>query len=284
MLMDLTRYELVDYAEFLDGQSAFRLKSCPYPGEIPLGLYELPRRSGEAHLYRLAHPLAQHVLTQAKGRVLPPAEIVFDYTYYRRTVSILEPLVGQSGTLLLSLLTIQALDQVEDYLIVAAMTDDGQPLDEEQAHRLLRLPARDCHLLTAPPTSESLASLTALRQGAILKTISQRNATFFEAEANKLDGWADDLKAGLEREIKELDRQIREARRAATAALTLEEKLEAQKRIKAIEAQRNTRRRALFDAQDDIDRYREQLIAEIEGKLEQKKTLLELFTIRWTMV
>jgi len=52
MLMDLTRYELGDYAEFLDGQSAFRLKFCPCPGDISLGLYELPRRSGEAHLYR----------------------------------------------------------------------------------------------------------------------------------------------------------------------------------------------------------------------------------------
>jgi adenine-specific DNA-methyltransferase len=89
MLMELTCYELGDYAEFLDGQSAFRLKFCPFPGDIPLGLYELPRRSGEAHLYRLAHPLAQHVLTQAKDRALPPAEIVFDYTHYRPTVSIL---------------------------------------------------------------------------------------------------------------------------------------------------------------------------------------------------
>ena len=129
-----------------------------------------------------------------------------------------------------------------------------------------------------------MTSLTALRQEAILKAISQRNAAFFEAEANKLDGWADDLKAGLEREIKELDRQIKEARRAATAALTLEEKLEAQKRIKAIEVQRNTRRRALFDAQDNIDRRREQLISEIEGKLEQKTTLQELFTLRWQII
>ena len=53
---------------------------------------------------------------------------------------------------------------------------------------------------------------------------AERNARFFEAEADKLDGWVDDLKLGLEREIKELDRQIKEARRAATAALTLEEK------------------------------------------------------------
>jgi adenine-specific DNA-methyltransferase len=38
---------------------------------------------------------------------------------------------------------------------------------------------------------------------------------------------------------------------------------------------------ALFDAQDEIDRQREQLIAEIEGKLQQKVSCEELFTIHW---
>jgi len=36
--------------------------------------------------------------------------------------------------------------------------------------------------------------------------------------------------------------------------------------------ERGKRRRALFDAQDEIDRRREQLIAEIEGKLQQKQS------------
>ncbi|MBI4527382.1 MAG: hypothetical protein HY695_26610 [Deltaproteobacteria bacterium] len=122
------------------------------------------------------------------------------------------------------------------------------------------------------------------RRAAIQLTISQRNAAFFEAEAEKLDGWADDLKVGLEREIKELDRQIKEARRAATAALTLEEKLAGQKEVKALESQRNAKRRALFDAQDDIDRRREELIAEIEGKLQQRVSQERLFSIRWKLV
>ena len=42
--------------------------------------------------------------------------------------------------------------------------------------------------------------------------------------------------------------------------------------------------RALFDAQDDIDRRREQLIAEIEGKLQQRVSQETLFSIRWTMI
>jgi len=97
------------------------------------------------------------------------------------------------------------------------------------------------------------------------------------------DGWADDLKVSLEREIEEIDRQIKEARRAAIAASTPEEKLAGQKQVKALEPQRNAKRRALFDAQDDIDCRRGQLIAEIEGKLEQRVTQTPVFSIRWSL-
>ncbi|MDP1635027.1 MAG: DEAD/DEAH box helicase, partial [Gallionellaceae bacterium] len=128
-----------------------------------------------------------------------------------------------------------------------------------------------------------LETITQHRQATIQRVISERNARFFEAEADKLDGWADDLKMGLEREIKEIDRQIKEARRAATTALTLEEKLAGQKQIKALEAQRNQKRRSLFDAQDQVDKQREELIAVIEGKLNQITTMRQLFTLRWAL-
>jgi adenine-specific DNA-methyltransferase len=91
------------------------------------------------------------------------------------------------------------------------------------------------------------------RQEAIQRSISERNARFFEAEAEKLDGWADDLKLGLEREIKEFDRQIKEARRAAMIALTLENKLAGQSRSRRW-SRRKPKRRALFEAQDRVDR------------------------------
>jgi len=91
------------------------------------------------------------------------------------------------------------------------------------------------------------------------------------------------IEAGLECEIKDLDRQIKEVRRAASTAPMLEDKLAGQKQVKALESQRNTKRRALFDAQDEIDRRREQLIAEIEGKLQQRVSQTTLFSIRWTL-
>ena len=88
----------------------------------------------------------------------------------------------------------------------------------------------------------------------------------------------------MEREIKEPHRQIKEARRAATTALTLEDKLAGQKQIKAIESLRNQKRRSLFEAQDQVDKQREELIVQIEGKLVQNTNLDTMFRIRWTLV
>ena len=284
LLMQLTEYELGAHADFLVGGSGFRLNSRPFPAgpdEVPLGLYELPRRSGEAHLYRLGHPLAAYVLEQAKSRALPSAEIVFDYTGHASQIAAVAPFVGQSGELMLSLYTVEALEQTEDYLLFAAMTDDGRLLEEDTARRLFSLTATSVKELRNGQPHTRLQEVVTGRQEAIRRRISERNAAFFEEEAAKLDSWADDLKVALEREIKELDRQIKEARRAASAALTLEAKLEGQKQVRALEGQRNSKRRALFDAQDEIDHRREQLIAEIEGKLSQVAQLTVLFFIEW---
>lgn len=288
-LMQLTRHELGDKADFLS-DSSFRLVAHPLPqpiNTIPLGLYELPRRTGEAHLYRLNHPLAEYLLERSKSRDLAPAEIRFDYSLHTGKVSILEPYIGKSGWFTAASFTVESLDQAEDYLILAGITDHGATLDEETATRLLSLPGESVPLAPGEGSSEKAHNLEALiqnRQVAIQQDISVRNARFFEAEADKLDSWADDIKIGLEREIKELDRQIKETRRAATAALTLEDKLAGQKQVKALEAQRNTKRRSLFDSQDEVDRQRGLLIEQIETKLQQKATLIELFSIRWSLV
>jgi hypothetical protein len=57
-----------------------------------------------------------------------------------------------------------------------------------------------------------------------------------------------------------------------------------QNQIKAVEAQRNDKRRSLFEAQDAIDQQREDLIGKIEGKLQQAASIQSLFAVRWEMI
>ncbi len=104
---------------------------------------------------------------------------------------------------------------------------------------------------------------------------------FFDEELQKLDRWSEDLKLSLEHEIKELDKQIRELRRSAVLAQSLQDKLTHQKQLRDLERRRNGKRRELFDAQGAIDQQREDLIGKIEKQLKHTNEVRTLFTIRW---
>lgn len=285
MLMQLTRYELNGHAEFRSDVS-FYLHQPPLPSdEAPSGLYELPRRSGEAHLYRLGHPLAQHLIQQAKAHQLPSVVMTFDYAHAPNKISVLENLPVKQGWLQLARLSVESPSQAEDHLLWVALTDDGQLLEVDIARRLFQLPAQVMGPLPpelAPPAL--LETQTATQQQRILQAISQRNAQFFEEEIHKLEAWADDRKVALDQEIKEFDRRIQDARRAALSAVTLEQKLDIQKTVKALEKERSTKRRALFEAQDEIDAQRDDIIVNTEARLAQNHTLTTLFMIRWRLL
>lgn len=99
----------------------------------------------------------------------------------------------------------------------------------------------------------------------------------------KLDAWADDLKLGLEQEIKEIDREIKEVRRTASGSPTLDEKLHWQKRQRELETKRSKLRRELFVNQDKIEAERNELIEELEKQLEQKVEEETVFMIEWEL-
>ena len=86
MLLEMSHAELGDCARFDD--DGFTLQQLPkgITDGIALGRYELPRRSGDAHLYRITHPLAQWALAQAKNRDLDAARLTFNYAAYGSTV------------------------------------------------------------------------------------------------------------------------------------------------------------------------------------------------------
>jgi hypothetical protein len=251
---------------------------------IEPGRFELPRRSGNAHLYRVNHPLALWVTSQAKSRQLAPAKLVFDYNAYGSRISTLEPYRGKGGWLTLKLISVDALGNQEQHLLVAAITHNGAILAEEDPEKLLRLPAttEEPSLFTA--ADSALLADVGARTVALLRDINQRNLGYFDQEVQKLDAWADDLKLGLEQQIKEIDREIKEVRRTAATSPTLEEKLSWQKKQRELEGKRTKLRRELFSRQDEVEAQRNDLISQLEVKLQQYVDERTLFTVEWELV
>lgn len=292
MLMALSRAELAGVAAFDEG--GFTLHSLPdglqsaEPPEgtvsVALGRYELPRRQGEAHLYRISHPLAAWAIERARSRPLSPARLVFDYAAHGSPVSTLVPYRGQTGWLTLVVLTVQMLGREEQHLLVSAVTADGAALAENDPDKLLSLPAIQQAATLFHEAGTALAQDVAQRRAAVLGEISQRNLGYFEQEVQKLDAWADDLKLGLEQDIREVDREIKEVRRSAATAATLPEKLSWQKQQRELEGKRSRLRRELFNRQDEIEAERGALIDGLEQQLQQQVSEQVVFTVEWELV
>jgi superfamily II DNA or RNA helicase len=284
MLMDLTEAGLAGHARFESG--GFVLNQLPTADlrGVELGRYELPRRTGGAHLYRLGHPLAEWLIGQAKQRDLPGACLVFDYDAYGKRIVTLEPFRGKTGWLSVHRVSVEALGRTEEHLIVAAVTADGIALEESDPEKLLRLPAMAKPAGLFRAGSAPLDGEVEKRKQTLMQGISERNLGYFGQEVEKLDAWADDLKLGLEQEIKAIDVEIKDARRHAAVAATLEQKLTQQKAQRELEGRRSKLRRDLFNRQDEVEARRNELIEQLEEQMQQHVDIQVLFTVEWKLM
>ncbi len=295
-LWKTTQFFLQGHARFDTGAFTFHLTQNPFPAQkIHSGPYMLLKPAeGEkksaievpnhTNIYRIGHPLAQQILQSCKRLSTPTTEITFDYSGTPTRVTLLEPYVGSKGWLRVDHLRISSFEE-EDYLLTACFTDGGEVIEPETAARLFSLPGTVGTETEVPLPMATTAEeqINALRRQ-VLEVNGSRNREFFDVEMDKLELWADDMKGGLEKEIRDLDAEIRLRRGESRKMLSLEAKVSAQREIKEMEKRRNAKRHALFQAQDEIDERKDQLLSEIEQRLGQKLTQEVLFMVRWRMI
>lgn len=286
-LWELTKFALGARGTFHDENHRFELsvgeRYCmvvPAEGEKKSSI-PLPEHT---QIYRIGHPLAQSILKQYLEITLEPREVIFDYTGTPIKVALLETLVGQSGWMRVEKVSIESFEQ-EDYLLISCFTDEGEIVYPEVAGRMFSLSASEGG--PAQPASaveETLARQLELAREVVLAESTQRNHLFFEQEMDKLDTWAEDMKLGLEKEIADLDGEIKLRKAEAKKMILLEEKVHAQRLVKDLEKRRSEKRRTLFEAQDEVDAKKETLLDEVEKLLEQRVKQEAIFVIRWKMI
>ena len=297
-LWQLTRSYFADCADFNEAEHAFTVHPLidkgviswqrRFPGKY-LMISRNQRRTEQlpdgVKPYRIGDPLAQFMLTGLTNFEIPVSEVVLDYTHTPIKVTLIEQLIGRSGWLTVEQLTIESFEK-EDILLHACVTDEGEPVPPDIAEYMLRLRGEDSP--TTPELPENIAALlddaiTAQRAD-ITTANAERNNTFFEEEMEKLDNWAEDVKAGLERELRDLDAEIKLRKSESKKISRLEEKVRLQRLIKELEKRRSEKRLNLYQAQDEVDAKKETLLAKVEAMLAQKIEQKKLFTIKWRIV
>lgn len=295
-LWAVTRYYLHNFAEFDHADNSFNLLKSPFWDEIiNFGLYQLLRASqtkkksevkiaDKTNIYRVGHPLAKRIIRSCKDAVLETREITFHYSNNSKIISPIEKLVGKTGWLSANLITIKSVE-TEETILFSCFTSDGEMLDSDICRKFFSLDATEGETMY-PPSEITLQfeRLIAEQKITLLNENMARNVKFFDEEYEKLDKWAEDMKLSLEKEIKDLDAEIK-LRKAEVRKLTdLSSKIAEQRIIKDLDKKRNEKRRSLFESQDMVDEKKENLITDIEGRLKQTTLFKKLFLIKWQVI
>ncbi len=294
-LWKTTQYFLKDYAEFSNDFS-FKLIKNPFPKEnIHNGPYMIlkPKEGqkksdifipDDTNIYRIGHKLAQRILKSCKENETLTKEVVFDYSSTPTKVTVLEKYIGKSGWLQIDHLCVNSFEE-EDYVLLACYSDDSETIPAETAQRFFSLYADENEMISiSNETSTVLKDLIQVERQGIISENTNRNRDFFDVEMDKLDQWADDMKISLEKEIRDLDAEIKLRKAEAKKMLNLEAKVKSQRQIKELEKKRSEKRQTLFSAQDEIDDKKETLLTDIEKRLNQKIEQKQLFTIKWKII
>lgn len=279
----LIHYALRGKAEFNQNEYSFKLISGEYAGE-KFTLEKGAAKADDVQPFRMGHPLAKEIISFYKSEELESGFVEFHYSETEGKMKLLDELVGTGGYMMVKKISIDSFEQ-EDHLVIACLKQDGSYVYPDIAERMLSLPAEIIgNEAIDNSIQEKLKEKISEIQNEIVADSAERNSKFFDEEMDKLDNWADDMKLGLEKEISDLDQEIRLRKSEAKKITRLDEKVSAQRAIKELEKKRTEKRQNLYEAQDEIDEKKDMLLDKIEKMLKQKVSWENLFTIKWRVI
>lgn len=282
----LTGFELRDLASFRDEDLSFDLRDSPLPAVRP-GLYRMISKGradipGE-FLYRLSHPLGEHVIARGAGHECPIAEVTFQISRHPVKVSVVEALRGRSGWLHLQQLVIDSFER-EVCLLFSAFDDEENDLDQETCEKLFGIDGVVGSSVAFEPALAMRLHADAMQHvhATIARSLERNNRHFAEVR-DQLERWAEDQELMAQKELEETKRQIKSCQRRCRLVATMKEIYELQEEIATLEKRKRQLRIRYFEVEDEIASRREAFLTALRTRMQQKTEITPLFTIRWTV-
>jgi len=282
-LLCVARAELPDAHFHADDDRRF-----DYGGETYTTEWPLADEKGWKFFRLFEGTLATALVAKAKERHFDaPSCLRFDlaaYAYDGGRLTDVEQLCGKTGWARISKLKIVTPAITREHMVFAVTADDGSTVHPETFERLFRVPAKN-----EPPVGEAPIDLLRVREAEQRKVLiddaERQNAEWLDLESEKLDGYAEDLERAFETEIKVVETEIRDAKKALRGSnLPMAEKVAEKRRISALEGRRDKLKAEFFDRRATIRAEVDSMLDKIQESLKLAPTMTELFTIRWEVV
>lgn len=277
-LLYIARAEIPDARFHTDDERRFDYRGETYTTEWPTA-----DEKGWKFFRLLEGTLATTLVARAKERRFDaPSCLRFDLAAYPGgRLADVEQLQGKAGWARICKLKIVTPAITREHLLLSVVADDGSRVHAETFERLFRVPAKN-----EPATGEGPAGALHAREVEQRKTLiddaERQNAEWLDIEGEKLDGYAEDLERAFEAEIKTVESEIRDAKKAMRGStLPIVEKVAEKRRISALEGKRDKLKAEFFDRRATIRSEVEAMLDQIQDSLKLQPTLTDLFTIRW---
>ena len=249
-------------------------------------IYNLKWKEAEeqGHIFlRKDEPMCAKWLNEAIGKSLEPAFIQFDYSNSKRHISFLENHLHIKGNLSVDKLSYDGIGK-EEHIVFSSVTDDGTLLDAETINSILELPAKIAGNFKS--NDADLLNMRLNNMEECKKQVEENNKKYYLEECDKLDAYSEDLKQGLQHELKDLKKIITEKKKdfRSSTSLPLAEMLAIKDEINKLEKKYKKMQREIYDREDEIEEENERLQEEIRQKLEGNCQTENIMTIRFEVV
>ena len=287
LLLAVTRFELDPIAEFHGDGRLFDLKEAPDKG-VEVGRYFFKSQPEKnAHQYRFASPLAEHVIAQAISHETPPASLQFSISRSKRVSTALKGMLGKKGTLATSLVefTMSAREQdlSESYIVSAGITDDGQMLDSEYIAELLEMACVGVREIGSV-NSTSIEKAIAGEIEVLGREVQTRNSRFYDQQEDIIYRSIEDRKAEADARIREFRSKEKEERRLAKLADDPVEQLKHKKEAKKWDQRAEEEDESFRAERKALKEEGDRLLELIEQSLRGTKSQRQLFAAEWEVL
>ena len=251
----LTKYTLQD--------ASFNEKNKTFITKEGIKYHLIKDSSEEGNWYSLNSKLSQQLIKNASEITNDTGKIIFDISNYPYNISKIKVLKGRKGVLMLSKLTIDAIEK-EEYLIFNGILDDGTRLESDLCEKLFRLDTFEDY--SVKPSLQEINELkndNDISVQAIVNRSQDRNNEIISNKINQINSWADDKIEATQLSVEEMRMQRKDLQRQSDTAVNMIEKEKIESEIIKISKKIKLSWIKLADEEEEIEQMRRKMIADI---------------------
>lgn len=240
-------------------------------------LLEFSGTKADGHPHKLTHPLIEKAIARAKVSTLPFATLTFASDASGKPIGLPR---GSRGMLTVDKMKSTSFE-TEERLIFCGISENGDPLEERICETLIGLPCKmekggDLGLLES-----ALESMLAHKIKIETERISGRNAALLSDEKTKLEKWGADKRKSINTDVTGIYEEIKSLRKRIDTTVTGPGRTLLEKRLKALEVQRDGSVQWVKSEFQGIHTEAEDHLSFLTGKLVPQVSVERVFAVKW---